>query len=85
MKDKEAWYAAVHGAAKSRTQLSDQTLAQEGEKGLSTTSKEALIIGSFHTSSLLFVKTLVLLETADSTEKHLIYMGVNVTQGGTQQ
>ena len=85
MKDKEAWCAADHEGAKSRTWLSDRTSAKEGEKGLSTTSKEALILGSFHTSSLLFVTTLVLLETADSTEKHLIYMGVSVTQGGMQQ
>ena len=85
VKDKEAWCAVDHRGAKSRTWLSDRTSAKEGEKGLLTTSKEALILGSFHTSSLLFVKTLVLLETADSTEKHLIYMGVSVTQGGTQQ
>ena len=25
VKDREAWYAAVHGVAKSRTQLSDRT------------------------------------------------------------
>ena len=27
VKDKEAWHAAVHGAAKSQTQLSDRTTA----------------------------------------------------------
>ena len=62
VKDKEAWCAALPGAAKSMIQLGNQTSAKEGEKGLSATSQEALILGSFHTSCLLFVKALVLLE-----------------------
>ena len=29
VKDREAWHAAVHGVAKSQTQLSDQTTGKE--------------------------------------------------------
>ena len=32
VKDREAWHAAVHGVAKSRTQLSDSTELRELEK-----------------------------------------------------
>ena len=30
--DREAWRAAIHGVAKSRTQLSDRTELKEGER-----------------------------------------------------
>ena len=32
VKDREAWHAAVHGAAKSRTRLSDWTITTEGSQ-----------------------------------------------------
>ena len=32
MKDREAWLAAVHGVAKSRTRLSDRTTNNKGSK-----------------------------------------------------
>ena len=34
MKDREAWRAAVHGIAKSRTQLSDRTTGQKRGESL---------------------------------------------------
>ena len=34
VKDREAWHAAVHGVAKSRTQLSDQTTTTYTKKNI---------------------------------------------------
>jgi len=34
VKDREAWHAAVHGVAKSRTQLSDQTTTTYTNKNI---------------------------------------------------
>lgn len=64
-------------------------VAKKRGYGLLATSEETLILGRFHSSTLLFVKALLALETSESTKKHLSYIDgpltQHVTQGGMQQ
>ena len=38
MKDREAWHAAVHGVAKTRTQLSDRTSTKDSRTSMGSSN-----------------------------------------------
>ena len=52
VKDREAWYAAVHGMANSQTGLSDQTTTK-GRLGLKRTSEPANCLCPWQVQSVL--------------------------------
>ena len=48
VKDREAWRAAVHGVAKSQTQLSDWTSEHEGEGECKLNTSWIIQVAHFH-------------------------------------